>query len=296
MGNGEIDPKDVAILRGLADWWQVNGESIRGTTRTPLPVQTWGETTIHAWSKKEHGPFIPGGGTTIYLHVFTWPTNGQLVVGGLTTTNLGIAYTLADDFASRTTHGLVPLKVSRLNPFDVGISVPAVAPDKADSVIILNCEGDVQADINRLLQPEFPLETLRAFDGELHGKGLKFGPGKKTDDVVLDWTRTNQSVSWPVRAQTNQFTQYEVSVNYDAPAESAGGTFRVLFELGPEFKKAMGPEILMGTVTAGNSKTEVLGRVPVYPVIAEIKIVPIEIHGGELMRLRSLQLKLVAAN
>src|SRR6202012_4810269 len=43
MGNGEIDPKDVSILEGIAAWWKVNGESIRGTTRTPLPVQTWGE-------------------------------------------------------------------------------------------------------------------------------------------------------------------------------------------------------------------------------------------------------------
>jgi alpha-L-fucosidase len=42
MGDGNIDPKDVAILKGVADWWKVNGEeSIRGTTRTPLPVQTW---------------------------------------------------------------------------------------------------------------------------------------------------------------------------------------------------------------------------------------------------------------
>ena len=69
MGNGEIDPKDVAILKGLADWWKVNGDSIRGTTRTPLPVQTWGESTRK--------------GNKLYLHIFDWPTNGQLVVGGL---------------------------------------------------------------------------------------------------------------------------------------------------------------------------------------------------------------------
>ena len=69
MGDGNIDPKDVAILQGIADWWKVNGESIRGTTRTPLPVQTWGESTRK--------------GSMLYLHVFNWPTNGALVVGGL---------------------------------------------------------------------------------------------------------------------------------------------------------------------------------------------------------------------
>jgi alpha-L-fucosidase len=284
MGNGEIDPKDVTILKGIADWWKVNGDSIRGTTRTPLPVQTWGESTRK--------------GQTLYLHIFDWPTNGQLVVGGLKP-DVKNAFMLAFEPNQPVAEFFPQCPFTRINPLDVSITLPnssPTIPDKADTVVVLNCAGDIQTDTNRLLQPEFPLDTLRAFDGELHGKGLKFGPGKKTDDVVLDWTRTNQFVAWLVRAQTNQFTQYEVSVNYDAPAESAGSTFCVLFELGPEFKKTMGPETLTGTVTAGNSQTEVLGRVPVYPVIAEIKIIPIEIHGGELMRLRSLQLKPVAAN
>jgi alpha-L-fucosidase len=283
MGNGEIDPKDVAILKGITDWWKINGESIRGTTRTPLPVQTWGESTRK--------------GNALYLHVFNWPTNGQLVVGGLKSEALNATPLLDWSFPPQVDGPAPPIfPATRLDPLDVSIKIPANAPNKIDAVIKLQCEGDIQIDTNRLLQPQFPLETLRAFDGELHGKGLKFGPGKKTDDVVLDWTRTNQFVSWPVRAQTNQFTQYEVSVNYDAPTESAGSTFRVLFELGPQFKRAMGPETLTGTVMAGSSQTEILGRVPVYPAIAEIKIVPVEIHGGELMRLRNLQLRPVPAN
>jgi hypothetical protein len=182
-----------------------------------------------------------------------------------------------------------------LNPFDVSISVPTNPPDKADSVVILNCEtNDIQTDTNRLLQPEFPVETLRAFDGELVGKGMKFGPGKKTDDVVLDWTKTTQSVVWPVRL--SQAAKYEVVVNYDAPADSAGGTFRVLFELPPADKMMMGPEILTGAVKAGNSQSESLGIVTALPALAAIKIAPIEIHGNELMRLRSLELKPVPGN
>jgi hypothetical protein len=295
MGTGEIDPKDVAILKGIADWWKVNGESsIRGTARTPLPAQTWGETTIHVWSAKEHGPFVPGGATTIYLHVFDWPTNGQLVLGGLTTTNLGIAYLLADEYATPTTHMLSPLKVARLNQYDVGTSVPATPPDKADSVIILNCNSDLQADTRRLLQPEYPVETLRAFDAELHGKGLKFGPGKKIDDVVLNWAKADQSIVWPVRI--NQPAKYEVIVNYDAAADSAGGTFRVQFELSPEARLTMAPEIVTGTVKAGNARSELLGTVTVQGTLAEINIVPVSIRGGELMRLRSLQLKPVRGN
>jgi hypothetical protein len=283
MGDGNIDPKDVAILQGIDDWWKVNGESIRGTTRTPLPVQTWGETTFHAWSKFEHGPFVPGGGATIYLHVFNWPTNGQLIVGGLKTTNLGIAYLLAEDYAAHSGGSLSQRKWTRLNPLDVSISVPTNAPDKADSVIILNCEGDseIQADTNRLLQPEFPVETLRAFDGELHG-GLKFGPGKKTDDVVMNWTKENQSVTWPVRV--NEAAAYEVSANYTAPEASAGGTFTVSF----------GSQILKGEVKPGTNQIISLGRVSLPPGNFEIKVAATKINGGELFRLRSLELKPVA--
>jgi alpha-L-fucosidase len=185
----------------------------------------------------------------------------------------------------------------RINPLDVSITLPnssPTIPDKADTVIVLNCAGDIQTDTNRLLQPAFPVETLRAFDGELHGQGLKFGPGKKTDDVVMDWTKTNQFISWPVRE--TQAAKYEVIINYDASADSASSTFRVLFELRPELTTAMGPEILTGTVKAGNSQTESLGTVSVWGTLACIKISPVEIHGGELMRLRNLQLKPVNAN
>ena len=70
-GNGDVDPEGHAILHGIAAWWKVNGESIRGTTRTPLPVQAWGESTRK--------------GNTLYLHVFDWPSDGKLVVGGLKT-------------------------------------------------------------------------------------------------------------------------------------------------------------------------------------------------------------------
>ena len=38
------------------------------------------------------------------------------------------------------------------------------------------------ADAQRLLQPEFSSEKLRAFDGELHGNGLKFGPRKPSSE------------------------------------------------------------------------------------------------------------------
>ncbi len=170
MGSGQVDPKDVAILHGIGAWWSVYGESIRGTTRTPLPVQAWGETTRK--------------GNTIYLHVFDWPRDGKLVVGGLKT-EVKSAWLLADKANTIFTK----LKVTRVNPLDVRIDgLPKAAPDQSDSVIALECAGEPQADPARLLTTSVAVDTLRAFDAKLVGP-LQFGPGKTSVAFVKNWTR-----------------------------------------------------------------------------------------------------------
>ncbi|HEV2319150.1 MAG TPA: alpha-L-fucosidase [Verrucomicrobiae bacterium] len=258
MGNGEFDPHDVAILQGIAKWWRVNGQSIRGTTRTPLPVQTWGESTRK--------------GNALYLHVFNWPTNGQLVIGGL----------VSDvNYAALLANKSVEVDSQRINPFDMELDgLPAVAPDTADSVIEIKCDGPIQTDTNRLLQPQFPADTLRAFDGVLHGK-LRYGPGKKTDDYVMNWKSPGESVSWPVRL--NEPAKYEVLINYVATENSAGGTFAV----------KLGTQTLNGMVKAGNPQVQSLGAVSLNSGPFEISVSPVQIVGDELFRLRNLELKTV---
>lgn len=254
MGDGNIDPKDVTILQGIAKWWQVNGESIRGTERTPLPVQTWGESTRK--------------GNTLYLHVFHWPADGNLIVGGLKS-NVTSARLLASPAA---------ITVARLNPLDVSLTVPATAPDPVDTVIALTCDGNVTTDTNRLLQPAYPVDTLRAFDGDLHGKGLKYGAGKKTTDYLIDWTKPDENVTWPVRLDSD--ATYSVSVNYDADDNSAGNTYAVSF----------GAQSLTGTVQSGTFQTNLLGQVTLKAGNYEIKVAPVEIKDGNLMHLRSIAL------
>jgi hypothetical protein len=255
MGNGEFDPHDTAILQGIAAWWRVNGQSIRGTTRTPLPAQTWGESTRK--------------GNILYLHVFNWPATGHFVIGGLASDISG---------ASLLAEKSVELDSQRINSSDVEIDgLPATAPDKADTVIEIKCDGDIEADTNRLLQPQFATDTLRAFDGVLHGK-LRYGPGKKTDDYVTDWKSPGESVSWPVRL--NEPAKYKVLINYVATGDSAGGTFVV----------KVGTHTLNGVVKAGDPQIESLGTVSLEPGVFEITVSSVQITGDELFRLRSLEL------
>ena len=142
----------------------------------------------------------------------------------------------------------------------------------------MNCEGEIEADTNRLLQPQFSSDTLRAFDGQLHG-GLRFGPGKKTDDYVLDWTRASQSVTWPFRLNENAL--YEVFVNYEAPENTAGGTFEI----------SLGNQTLEGTVQPGVARPVSVGKVALAPGNYRIKVGAKSISGSELFRLRNLELR-----
>lgn len=255
-----MDPKDIAILKSIGDWWKVNGESIRGCDRTPLPVQTWGESTRK--------------GDTLYLHVFDWPKDGTLVIGGLKS-NVKNVRLLS---ASRA----IPFSVKRLNTLDIAINgLPAEAPDAADSVIAIECEGGVIADNARLLQPSFATETLRVFDAQLHGKSLRFGAGKVRDAHVTGWKKSDEFIFWQVRI--DEPAEYEVELVYDAEPESTGATFAVNF----------GSQSLTGKVRSGKIQTVALGRTTFQPGNLEIKLTTIEKRDAEVMQPRSLILKRV---
>jgi alpha-L-fucosidase len=276
MGDGRMAPEDVAILQGIGRWWKVNGESIRGTTRTPLPVQTWGESTRK--------------GNTLYLHIFEWPKDGKLVIGGLKS-NIKSAKLLAGAPLSPSDEPFTPalspsdgergnLRISRLNADDITIAgFPAAAPDKADTVIALECEDPIVSDPVRLLQPSCHSETLRVFDAKLHGKGLKFGAGKTRDAYAYEWTRKDQFISWSTRL--NQDASYQVELVFDAEPDSASGTVAL----------SVGPENLRGTVKAGTIQSISLGQVALKAGTIEIKLSAEEIKGSELMRPRCLILK-----
>jgi alpha-L-fucosidase len=253
-GNGKIDPKDVAILEGVGTWMKANGESIRGTDRTPLPVQAWGESTRR--------------GNQIYLHVLRWPRKGKIVVGGLKSP-VKRAYLLAD--ARRK-----PLSAKRSGPLDVVVQGPAKAPHPVDTVIVLETDGEVATDPARLLSSDVSLDTLRAFDGKL--TGLSFGAGKARDSYVLNWNQPSDSVRWPVRLK--QAATFEVAIAYDAEPASAGSTFAVKF----------GEKTLSGTVGKTPSAPVSLGRVSLPAGAFEIAVEATNIQGGELFKLRALTL------
>jgi len=109
---GLIPEASVERLAAMGEWMKVNGESIYGTTASPIGEVPWGRCT----AKKGK----------LYLHVFDWPAGGELVVPKVESEVSG-AYLLADK---------KKLKVSR-DGGNVVVAVPDEASCPINTVVVL---------------------------------------------------------------------------------------------------------------------------------------------------------------
>jgi alpha-L-fucosidase len=245
MGNGQIAPEDQAILRGIGDWMSVNGYSIYGTERTPLERQAWGESTLRINLRMlKSGPVEED---TLYLHVFAWPPDGRLVVGGLQQKpgkELN-AFLMADPKTS--------LKVEPLGEYDTVIHVPASAPDATDSVILLEMRGGLKTHPGRLLASKGPVNRLLAFDAATSGKGFKYGDGKAAAYCVSGFKKPGDALAWKVRL--NEPATLAVSVKYSTTSDQRGGEYEL--KLGDQTLECR----LDATQSAKNIRTAEVGKV-----------------------------------
>ena len=275
-GDGTFAAEDREILAAIAKWWKVSGDSIRHTERTPLAAQSWGESTLK--------------GNNLYLHVFEWPKDGKLLVGGLNA-EVAKASLLADP--------KTPLPTERIGP-DLEITLPASAPDAADSVLMLECKNRPTGDIAQVLQTN-TANKLSVFTAELLGpvdrKGWSLGKGTWITSHAKGWKTKDCAVRWKTRLAKP--SRFQVMLHYDAPeadktkietdggavaaksAQTFGGTFTVL----------IGNQTLKGEVLQqGMDVALELGQISLAPGNLEIKIQADEITGKELMLLKSLTL------
>jgi alpha-L-fucosidase len=259
MGDGRIDPKDASILNTIGQWMNVNSESIYGTSTTPLSLQSWGTSTRRK--------------NKLYLHVFQWPANRQLVVGGLKS-NLTKAYLLADPAKKQ-------LKSKRLNNLDLVLYLPEKAPDVVNSVIVIETEGIIETDPVRLLTGEKLVQRLLAFDASQKGEGFRYGDGKADRFYVEGWNKKDQALSWNFRV--NETMSLQAKLKYIAVAEG-GGQIQMKLNGNSIFDR-----IIINDKQSGPSVKE-LGLLSLKPGSYTLTITPVTIDGIELMKLLEIEL------
>ncbi len=117
---GLIPEPSVDRLKEVGKWMKVNSEAIYGTTASPFKQPAWGRCT-----KKE----TPSG-TTLYLHIFNWPADGELVLHGLKSSVKSAELLASHKNLTTAARG-----------DDLAITVPVSAPDRISSTIALRLKG-----------------------------------------------------------------------------------------------------------------------------------------------------------
>ncbi|HEU5167918.1 MAG TPA: alpha-L-fucosidase [Chitinophagaceae bacterium] len=264
-GDGVFDDKDLAILNGIGKWMDKNGESIYGTTTSPLPYHSWGVSTV----KKNK----------LYLHVFNWPKDGKLYVSGFAQISNG--YLLTDPSKKIT--------IQQAPGGDKILLLPKQAPDSINTVIVFDWKGRRSPDSIHFIVPNTKQERFLAYDATQAGKGFGFGDGKTDRYYVEGWKTKEQDLSWKFRAIEKQ--NFKVVIKYIAPAETSGGFYSVILNQDNPTKEI---NRLNQNVSTDPKNTTVitreLGNISFAPGSYTLQIVPDSISKSELMKLLEIQL------
>jgi len=212
LADGAMPEPAVATLQKVGAWMQENGESIYGTSVSPLPEYPWGRTTVK--------------GSKIYLHVFSWPADAVLRVSGLKN-EVKAAYPLL--------HPSQKLPVSRDNGV-VLVSVPARSPDENDTVVVMEIAGQPIVDPPLVVQDTdspFYLDYLTAVTA---GKAVQRFNGE-ADYYISKWSGPDDSITWHLLV--SQVGNYRLRIRYAARNEWRQAKYLV----------TVGPQSLTGVVT-----------------------------------------------
>jgi alpha-L-fucosidase len=198
---GLMPGPSVERLKQVGQWMKVNGEAIYGTSASPFKKLPWGRCTQK-----------PG---KLYLHVFDWPKNGELVVPGLKN-QVTKWYLLAGT-------GRLPLAVTT-DDNGVTVTLPEAAPDKIASVVVLEIEGKPEVAPYVTTQAADGSVNLAADDAVIHGKTARCQPGDGRQNIGY-WTDKNDSVSWSF--QVKKPGKFDVEITFACDASTPDSEYVV---------------------------------------------------------------------
>jgi len=257
---GLIPQPSVERLQAVGKWMQVNGEAVYATTASPFKSLPWGRCT-----KK-----LTDGGATLYLHVFQWPSDGQLLVPGLRNKVTGV-YLLADA-------GKKALAAESVES-GVSVQVPSAAPDPICSVVVLKVTGNLEIEGTVPAQQPDGTIKLTAIDATCHGQQIRYESGPERDNIGF-WLDPSEWFEWTVKvAQPGKFA---VSAEI---AATGSGSFRIV--AGDQSLQAKAPNTgnygRFQQVDLGELKIGQTGKVSIA-----VKAIP---EGWQPFNMKSLTLK-----
>jgi len=191
---GVIPPESVALLQGIGRWMKVNSEAIYGTTASPFRRRLpWGRVTQK----------VSAAGTTLFVHVWEWPSDGQLLLPTVQETpSKGKLLANGADIPWKNT------------PDGLLLQLPKSATDPDVSVIRLDFPGPVNVTMAPFPQPDAEGRvTFTAKDADAYGhydENIQLRDSG-TGAFLTDWKSPNwrleyhfkapQAQKWSVRAE-----------------------------------------------------------------------------------------------
>lgn len=230
--DGSIPQESIDRLEAVGRWMDVNGEAIYATAASPFPRRLpWGRVTQKA---------AENGGTTLYLHIWEWPSDGKILLPTLH--ELPASGKLLKGGATVTTeraeNGLL-------------VHLPGTATDPDVSVVRLDFPG-----VPKITQlPYVTAEadgtiTLTAIDADAHGgyAGNIQVEGSGQDAYLTRWNNPDLRVDYQIMTSQAGKWRVEAEVAAAEPARLSIGVAKsaTLMDI-----PATGPGLTWKTVTLG---------------------------------------------
>jgi alpha-L-fucosidase len=251
--DGTIQPEFVSRLKMMGRWLEENGDAIYGTEPSPFRRTPWGGCTVK--------------GSIVYLHLFDYPAD-PITIDGLRNRVLK-AY---------VKKGEVPVPF-RQDDLELVLEPPAIIPDPYDTVVVLEVEGEPEAE-NILRQGKDGSIELLARDAELHGSMIRYEYGGGRDNIGF-WTNTDDYVTWNLIVERGGVFFVHITYSCD---RGAGGS---------EYILDVGGSRIRGVVreTGGWDKFEGerVGRMSLVPGRHRVLLKALSKPGYAVMNLRKIE-------
>jgi alpha-L-fucosidase len=222
---GIIPPASVRILQEVGKWMKIYGESIYGTSGSPI-----GKLPFNGRCTAKPGK--------LFAHVFDWPDSRELVIPGIQS-KISKVYLLADP-------GQHPLNFKQLDGDLVleiiAAQLPSGALHEYNTVIGIEYEGDLETSAKSLLVDPSFRTSLTPDMATLTGERLGYSFHNVWQDLdtrgyhVVNWTDPDDTMFWTLRSIRKG--RYEVYLKYGAPPGCEVNRFEI----------SVGDQILAGNV------------------------------------------------